>query len=1303
MLPVRITSYQVVLALEQFSFALNREFKQDEKIFKNTKDLLNNYVDKNLKKENFRGFDNILKYDFYEQFFIKDNFWNKFKEAFSTDREYIKNNLTVEKANKINTKLKRHVFDKVFYMLDDLTKIPQRAFEFITFEKLQLHKRNIYNYATDRINNSSIKKDFVRAIDQYKRLLGDYLYATEIKTGNSFLKTILQQNEYTRAKLYEWTMSENRDIFKFANANDFKELGKEYDVWKIKQDRVLSEYLEKIEKINAKIDETKNKFPDLVKQEPELFRKFEPGDESGKWFKKSNEMYNPKGWNEFDRLRYQAVDEITDLIFEATRFARDNGITEEKIKFIKEKVFDKVDKLIEKLILEKPQLLNMIFNVLGDVEKIAKTKVEIYRKDIAKVFFEHDVVNQDMIQKLELLSKNIQSSINSSRLKPSQKADQLAELVKLTGKVLYREIKTAYNNAQYSVLESLLESLDTVSKNPEFKGMVNNVKDVLSKMKNLPRDQFLIEAKKAIQLDFDIQEMHLRGGVVRVQKNISLFLKEVISRLGNGMYSEFKNINIHDTASKKLDKLLNILISGLEIPSSALKKASKKIPQVYSSAKQRGKELTGLVKDGIEFGKEYIQDLHGEKIKEISKKTGADKVIDYLNKPTKVTDFKGRSTSPTFDAVPTKITTEGALLKRVMYNDIVAFEAIKTLYLGMPQHIRESIIKKLGYRDENSSYYKSGFGSNPFLEDTEAAGYASDDTKEARAKTFENIFAPGLHVIGGILESIPVISWIFHAIDTFEYWMTDKFNILYNFKKSQEKRVLQKEEYIAKREEILQEMNKMKEQINASTVLIASPDVKQEEKIKYQEKVDSLEKKIFEIERLIESIDEGLNSSKFNEYQKSALEQKRENIIENFEKMYPELKNISESEFQDEEKVKRLVGGYLTSQEKDILNRHYDFIFNVDSQSPYLRKELTEEEKNMIPELERKKKIADSLEEYLKTKNLFKETNYYNYKSRKRDDHYYNEFKTSYDSTWKNKDEYIAIKKKIDLNENLTQKEKERLEVLNKELEERNKNVFQKKEEQFSYNPDEFALEDYKQYLQDKNEAYPLLEKQEKIKLAKNKWRWQRSEEDEKLIDVRMTDEEIKKINEFKNKWEYYDSQYGQDLQVIKSEKELEEQRRKSYNYEDSNEPVFFSGTQQPTEKQQPTIAQNNQDREKQQPTGGILSSYEVNNREAEKSYARLRDLRNKRQLNEFQRQELEQLEKEWEHMDQEFFEEKYRKSSSRLSFDKKTALYVAGALGLSSVFYGGYRWYKNKKQKQQERLARLKKRKQNNASAKTQ
>jgi hypothetical protein len=127
------------------------------------------------------------------------------------------------------------------------------------------------------------------------------------------------------------------------------------------------------------------------------------------------------------------------------------------------------------------------------------------------------------------------------------------------------------------------------------------------------------------------------------------------------------------------------------------------------------------------------------------------------------------------------------------------------------------------------------------------------------------------------------------------------------------------------------------------------------------------------------------------------------------------------------------------------------------------------------------------------------------------------------------------------------------------------------------------------------------------------------------------------------------------------------------------------------------------QEDQKTQPTGGKLSSYEVNNREAEKSYARLRDLRNKPQLNEFQRQELEQLEKEWEHMDQEFFEEKYRKSSSRLSFDKKTALYVAGALGLSSVFYGGYRWYKNKKQKQQERLARLKKRKQNNASAKTQ
>lgn len=114
-----------------------------------------------------------------------------------------------------------------------------------------------------------------------------------------------------------------------------------------------------------------------------------------------------------------------------------------------------------------------------------------------------------------------------------------------------------------------------------------------------------------------------------------------------------------------------------------------------------------------------------------------------------------------------------------------------------------------------------------------------------------------------------------------------------------------------------------------------------------------------------------------------------------------------------------------------------------------------------------------------------------------------------------------------------------------------------------------------------------------------------------------------------------------------------------------------------------------NKEQDKQPTIGGILSSYEVNNRKAEESYARLRHLRNKPQLNESQRQELEQLEKEWEHMDQNHFEQKYRKPSSRFSFDKKTGLYVAGALGISSVFYGGYRWYKNR----QNRKEQLKKR----------
>ena len=194
----------------------------------------------------------------------------------------------------------------------------------------------------------------------------------------------------------------------------------------------------------------------------------------------------------------------------------------------------------------------------------------------------------------------------------------------------------------------------------------------------------------------------------------------------------------------------------------------------------------------------------------------------------------------------------------------------------------------------------------------------------------------------------------------------------------------------------------------------------------------------------------------------------------------------------------------------------------------------------------------------------------------------------------------------------------------------------------------------------------------------------QKKKKIKKLEDEnKMLKDEISSLKNFKQPSQNDQNQIT-DYQVQEAENKLYANRREGYNYEDSNEPVFLSGTQQPT------IAGT------QQPTGGKLSSYEVNKREAEKSYARLRDLRNKRKLNEFQRQELEQLEKEWEHMDQEFFEEKYRKSSSRLSFDKKTALYVAGALGLSSVFYGGYRWYKNKKQKQQERLARLKKRKQN-------
>ena len=43
-----------------------------------------------------------------------------------------------------------------------------------------------------------------------------------------------------------------------------------------------------------------------------------------------------------------------------------------------------------------------------------------------------------------------------------------------------------------------------------------------------------------------------------------------------------------------------------------------------------------------------------------------------------------------------------------------------------------------------------------------------------------------------------------------------------------------------------------------------------------------------------------------------------------------------------------------------------------------------------------------------------------------------------------------------------------------------------------------------------------------------------------------------------------------------------------------------------------------------------------------------------------------------------------FRYSNRIISFDKKTGLYVAGALGISSVFYGGYRWYKNRQNKKE-------------------
>jgi hypothetical protein len=149
------------------------------------------------------------------------------------------------------------------------------------------------------------------------------------------------------------------------------------------------------------------------------------------------------------------------------------------------------------------------------------------------------------------------------------------------------------------------------------------------------------------------------------------------------------------------------------------------------------------------------------------------------------------------------------------------------------------------------------------------------------------------------------------------------------------------------------------------------------------------------------------------------------------------------------------------------------------------------------------------------------------------------------------------------------------------------------------------------------------------------------------------------------------------DSEVYNNKKEAQEDQKQQNNQDE------YDGYKD-SEVYNKKAAEAQED-QKTQPTGGKLSSYEVNNREAEKSYARLRDLRNKPQLNEFQRQELEQLEKEWEHMDQKYFEQKYRKPSSRFSFDKKTALYVAGALGISSVFYGGYRWYKNRQNKKEQ------------------
>lgn len=205
-----------------------------------------------------------------------------------------------------------------------------------------------------------------------------------------------------------------------------------------------------------------------------------------------------------------------------------------------------------------------------------------------------------------------------------------------------------------------------------------------------------------------------------------------------------------------------------------------------------------------------------------------------------------------------------------------------------------------------------------------------------------------------------------------------------------------------------------------------------------------------------------------------------------------------------------------------------------------------------------------------------------------------------------------------------------------------------------------------------------------------------------------------KKINVLENDLDSLRSEYNKKIEKQKLQQDQVSQKSqdgKNLKHEQeklTHHEIIKQKSEKEFEQEEKDALEKHQDRynfEKR------FSIWEANQRKNEELYLRFRELRNKRQLTESQKEELENLEEYWKNIDQSYFEQKYSNStsstnstfSSKFNFGKKTAFYIVGALGLGSVLYSGYRWYKNKKQKKQERLARLKKRKNNSVSEKIQ